>query len=234
MADLETTFSEVATTLFAFDSVPNTLQRIVDLAEATIDGCDAAGIFTVESGTAATAAASDELVHIIDRLQIELGEGPCREASVIGTTYYADDLVDEHRWPSFSPRAVDAGIRSVLASSLSVERSMALNLYGRMPAAFSATGRAQAALFATLAGLALDAAEERDAGAARAENLLEALQTRELIGQAQGILMERERITADQAFDVLRRASQRVNVKLRTIAKDIVATHDAPDGEGTD
>lgn len=79
-----------------------------------------------------------------------------------------------------------------------------------------------------MARQALDSAEERAADGKRAANLNEALRTRELIGQAQGILMERERITADQAFDVLRRASQKVNIKLRTVAETLVETGEAP------
>jgi AmiR/NasT family two-component response regulator len=80
-----------------------------------------------------------------------------------------------------------------------------------------------------LARLALDSAEERITSASKARNLAEALQTRELIGQAQGILMERERITTDQAFDVLRRASQHMNIKLREVAQTLVDTGAPPD-----
>lgn len=89
--------------------------------------------------------------------------------------------------PTFGPAAVAAGVRSALAYSLSDERPSALNLYATLPAAFGVTDRAQGQLFATLARLALDSSEGRAADEKRAENLTEALQTRELIGQAQGI-----------------------------------------------
>jgi hypothetical protein len=104
-----------------------------------------------------------------------------------------------------------------------------LSLYGHLPAAFGAIDRARGHLLATLAGLALDSASDRAADLLRVDNLREALRTRELIGQAQGILMERERISADEAFDVLRRASQHVNVKLREIAQTLVDTGVSPD-----
>ncbi len=84
-------------------------------------------------------------------------------------------------------------------------------------------------MFATLARLALDSAEERASDEKRTGNLIEALRTRELVGQAQGILMERERITADQAFDVLRRASQHMNIKLREVAATLVETGESPE-----
>ena len=106
---------------------------------------------------------------------------------------------------------------------------MVLNLYAPLPAAFGATDRAQASLFAVLAHIALATAQERTDNIERADNLVIALRTRELIGQAQGILIERERITADQAFDVLRRASQHMNIKLRTVAETLIETGETPD-----
>ena len=179
---------------------------------------------------ASTAAASSPLTDNLDRLQIEANEGPCLDASTQGATFYAHDLADDERWPRFGPRAVAAGVRCVLSYALLAEQPSALNLYAHLPAAFGATDRAQGQLFATLARLALESAQERAADDQRAANLTDALRTREVIGQAQGILMERERITADQAFDVLRRASQRMNVKLRSVAETLVETGESPDG----
>jgi ANTAR domain len=226
--DLESNFSDVAIALFAVGTVQGTLQRIVDLAEQAIDGCEAAGILVVSDRTVTTAAASSPLVVAIDQLQIDADEGPCLDASTQGSTFYADDLIDDERWPIFAPAAVTAGIRSVLAYSLSVARPSALNLYSRLPAAFGATDRAKGHLFATLARLALDSAEVRASDEKKSANLIEAMRTRELIGQAQGILMERERIPGDQAFDLLRRASQHMNIKLREVAETLVETGESP------
>jgi ANTAR domain/GAF domain len=227
--DLENNLAHVASALFEAGNVRETLQRIVDLAERAVDGCEAAGILLVDNGKATTAAASSALVVAIDQMQIDAAEGPCLDASTNGSTYYAADLIDDERWRTFAPLAVDAGIRSVLAYSLSATRPSALNLYSRLPAAFGATDRAQGQLFATLARLALDSAEERASDEQRTGNLIKALRTRELVGQAQGILMERERITADRAFDVLRRASQYMNIKLREVAETLVETGESPD-----
>lgn len=226
--DLESTFAEIATALFTPESVQGTLQQIVDVAERTIEGCDGAGIFTVIDGEPTTAACSDPFVAAIDHLQIDADQGPCLDALRTGTPHYGADLVDDARWPVFAPRAVAAGVRCVLAYPLSLEHRSALNLYAHLPAAFGATDRAQGVLFATLARLALDTAEARAAGDERAGNLNEAMVSRELIGQAQGILMERERITADQAFDVLRRASQALNIKLRLVAENLVESGESP------
>ncbi len=228
VAELEGYFSELALALFSSDSVAGTLQSIVDRATSTIDGCDAAGVLVVEAGVAGTSAISGTVVADLDAAQLGSGEGPCLDASSLGSTFYAEDLLDDARWPTFAPQAVALGFRSVLAYPLLDGRTSALNLYGRLPSAFGATGRAQGLLFATLARLALNSAEDRESEEKRSGHLTEALRTRELIGQAQGILMERERITADQAFDVLRRASQHLNVKLREVAERLVETGEAP------
>jgi ANTAR domain len=138
---------------------------------------------------------------------------------------YADDLAETNPWPRFSPAAVEAGVRSIFALYLSGDDTLgALNCYSGYPRAFGATDRARAVVLATLGGLALSHAEERRADDTRIANLEAALVTRTVIGQAQGILMERERIGADQAFDILRRASQRLNLKLRDVAQDLVDT----------
>ena len=226
--ELESNLAEVAISLFAPGTVEGTLKRIVKLAELAVDGCEAAGILLSDSGALRTSAASSPLAIEIDQMQIDANDGPCLAAAIQGASFYAHDLIDDPRWPTFAAAATAAGIRTVLAYPLSVHRPSALNLYARLPAAFGVTDRAQGLLFATLARLALDSARERAADANKAHNLAEALRTRELIGQAQGILIERERITATQAFEVLRRASRNMNIKLREVAETLVETGETP------
>lgn len=220
---------EVVTSMFAAASVGNALETIVELATRVIDGCTAAGVMSVRADGIATAAASSSLVVQVDQLQIDADDGPCVEAARRATTIYAHDLIDDGRWPTFAAPAVEAGIRTVLSCSLPADGSMVLNLYAPLPAAFGATDRAQASLFAALARIAFASAQERTDSVMRTDNLIIALRTRELIGQAQGILIERERITADQAFDVLRRASQHMNIKLRDVAETLIETGETPD-----
>ena len=226
--ELERNLADVARQLFAPGSVAGSLQLTVDLAVASIDGCDLAGVFVLQGDRVTTAAASDPMVVELDELQFATNEGPCLDAVTHGRSSYASDLTDDERWPRFGPAAAQAGVRSVLAFRMSDRPVSVLNLYARLPAAFGATDRAKGLIFATLAGIALDAAGERADDEQRVANLHEALLTRELIGQAQGILIERERITADQAFDVLRRASQHLNVKLREVARTLVETGQTP------
>lgn len=221
---LETSISEVALALFAAGTVSGTLQRIVELAVATVEGCDACGVFLVEDAKVVTPAFTDPLVLALDDLQFRSNEGPCLDVVAQGGASYAADLADDSRWPVFGPAATGAGVRSLLAFQLSSERPSALNLYAHLPSAFGSTDRAKGLIFATLAGIALHSASDREMDEKEKANLHEALRTREVIGQAQGILMERERISAEQAFAVLRRASQHLNVKLREVAHTLVET----------
>lgn len=199
-------------------------ERIASLAVGTLDSCDAAGLCS--SGADSVSAPPTPLVAELEDLQARLAQGPCREALAGLDSVYVPDLLDDRRWPEFSPEAARLGVRSALAYRLAVndETLGALQLYAHLPSAFSATERAQGLIFATLAALALAQARAQETDESRIDNLEAALASREVIGQAQGILMERERITADQAFQLLRRSSQHLNRKLRAVAQDVVDT----------
>ena len=204
-------------------------QRIVGLALASLDSCDGAGL--CEQGGGASHPASSPLVAQLDALQLEVGQGPCPDALGGQATIYVPDLLEDQSWPRFSPHAARLGLRTALAFRLAIGEEVlgALQLYSALPGAFNAGERAQGLILATFAGLAMGQARDREADETRIENLEAALLSREVIGQAQGILMERERITADQAFQLLRRASQHLNRKLRAVAQDVVDTGASPD-----
>jgi len=228
--DLSRWLAATATELFSVGSLEQTFQRVVDTTVETIDGCDCAGIFVKEGSTVVTSVHSAPLVVEIDALQHRTGEGPCFDAIAIGGSFYASELGEDARWPRFGPMADAAGIRSALALQLGGGGiDGALNLYAHYPDAFGVVDRANGLLLAQVATVALGSARTHDASFQRTANLEAALVTRELIGKAEGILMERERITSEQAFDVLRRASQRLNVKLRDVAQNLVDTGESPD-----
>ena len=227
---LERSISDLADALFAEPATKEaTLSRIVTLASQTVSECEAAGILVAEPAGMATAAASAPVVAELHALQVEAQEGPCFDAVVNQVSFYATDLATDVQWPTFSEGAMRLGIRSVLAYPVVTgDRRSALNLYAAMPAAFGASDRARGLLLSVFAGVAIGAAEEHERADAREANVRAALRTRELIGQAQGILMERERITADQAFALLRDSSQHLNVKLREVAQTLVETGETP------
>lgn len=223
-------FSQTSRILFAAGSGQATLAEVVRLAVATIEGCDYAGIFLVDGDTVTTPMHTNPIVAEVDLLQHHTGEGPCLDAIAQGTIFYADDLHADARWPRFGPQAAARGMRSLLAVPLSDNGTLgALNLYAHYPSAFGVLDRARAVLLAALAAVAYSSAQTHEDEDRRSAHLLTALTTREMIGQAQGILMERERVTADQAFDILRRASQHLNVKLREVAQSLVETGEPPD-----
>lgn len=229
--DLAQHLADIATILLAPGQI-SAAERILSLAVQTIEGCDEAALCGDSEGT--TDAHPGAVTTALDLLQTQVGQGPCADALGGLAWVYVPDLLDDHRWPIFSPQAAHLGVRSALAYRLSLEGETlgALQLYAHLPGAFNAHDRAQGLIFATYAALAIALARARDAEQGRIDNLESALSSREVIGQAQGILMERERITADQAFQLLRRSSQHLNRKLRAVAQDIVDTGAIAPGPG--
>lgn len=215
--------SSLARVLLQPASVAQTLQSVVRLALSSVEHCDAAGLSLPVPDRSPI---GNLLATQLDAVQAELGEGPCRDVLAGSDTVYAGDLMAGSPWLRFGPVAARAGVRSVLAYRLTSDGQTlgGLQLYSRLPHAFDPTARTQGLLFAAHAGMALAVATASAAERGRSNDLETAMATRELIGQAQGILMERERITAEQAFELLRRASQRLNVKLRVVAQELVDT----------
>lgn len=219
--------SESARVLFPTASVGETLSRVVELAVAQIGGCDSASLVVIEAETAVPLVRSADVPNIwLSRID----EGPLGEALQHNRAVYAGDLQVEDRWPTFTPSAVETGLRGVVALPLMLrDQPAVLTLYARCPDAFGVIDRREAEMVALLASLSLSVAFAHEEENRRIENLESALQSREIIGQAEGILMERERISAGQAFDILRRASQRLNVKLREVARNLVETGERPE-----
>ncbi len=229
-AALTADFSQTARALFSAGDVQTTLDQVVALAVTTIEGCDCAGVFLVEEDVLKVPVATDPVVVELNSLQHRTGEGPCLDAVAQGVTVYAGDFGDDPRWPHFGPQAASRRIRSNLALPLFTNGALgALSLYSRYPLAFGVIDRARALLLAGLTTVAFSSALAQEEEERLATSLHGALATRELIGKAQGILMERERLSGDEAFAVLVRASQHLNVKLRNVAQTLIDTGETPD-----
>ncbi|GAA3227053.1 GAF and ANTAR domain-containing protein [Oerskovia jenensis] len=222
---IESSVAAAARALAEEPSLQETLDRTVELAVAMVDGCDAAGISLVtRKGTIETPAASHELARRGDELQYELNEGPCLDAIRETDLVRTNDLGAEPRWQRWADRVHDElGVRSMLCVQLFTSETShgALNLYSRSEGAFPATTLSIVSTFAAVAAAALTAARTE-------EQLTSAVQTRTVIGQAQGILMERYQLSAQRAFSVLSRVSQDSNVKLYDLARQIVETREFP------
>ena len=229
-ADLVASVTEIVGTLFSACSVADALDQLLHLAVSTIEGCDYAGIFMAPEGEVFTPFCTDPIVAVVDGLQRSTGQGPCLDALDQNVASYAAHLDQDARWPVFGPAAAAKGVRSLFAVPLLVNGAPgALNLYAVYPDAFGVIDRGRGLLLAAIAGLAFTAAQSHEDEERRTSNLHTALRSREVIGQAQGILMERERVSSDQALDILRRASHHLNVKLRDIAQNLVDTGERPD-----
>ena len=200
------------------------LQTVVEAALRTVPGAQE-GSVTLVTGRrrVLSQAASSALPEQVDAVQEEVGQGPCLETAFEEHTVFVPDLASDVRWPRFSARAVSLGVCSMLSFQLYVEADNlgALNLFAREVGAFDERSVVVGELFAAHAAVAYSAAQREAA-------LERALVSRELVGQAQGILMERSRLTADQAFHVLQQASQDRNVKLAEVARRLVETGDLP------
>jgi len=215
---LAAVLSSIARQLQAEPGVEATLNAIVKAALDHIAGAERAGISLVTRGVIHTVAPTDDLVTEIDRLQYETNEGPCVDAIDQHDTFVTGDLAAEKRWPRFAPEAVGRGIRSMLSYRLFVtETTMgALNLYSSQPDAFDPSAMDEGQLFASHAAVAL-------IGAQHEAQLEAAIESRDLIGMAKGILMHQHDVDPATAFRLLTEASQASNMKLRDIAAWLVA-----------
>ena len=210
----------LARELAAASDVETVWRRVVDASVEQIDGAWHAGITVIGAKSVSTPACSDQLVEQIDKHQYATGEGPCLQAAVDEEPVVrVDDLRTDPRWPDFAAGAVELGVLSMLCFQLYTERETigALNIYAETVGAFTEDSVRTGVLLATQAALAVSSTLTEG-------NLRVALANRDVIGQAKGILMERYKITAEQAFDLLVAASQRTHRKLHAVAEELAAT----------
>ena len=214
--ELAQDLARLALVLHEQPDVEQTAERLLEYVQATVRASHASVVLVHRGGRLESAAATDALAEEADRLQLEVGEGPSHTAlqdvtSVVGE---ADD-----RWPAWSPQADQLGIKSILSVRLRTPTATigTLNLYSREPDRYTGPDLAIAQVIADHAAVAV-------ANARTESTLWQAIEARKLIGQAQGILMERFELTDEQAFAVLRRYSQDSNIKLREVAQRLIAT----------
>jgi len=210
-------FARISQELAREPDTEQTVQRVVEMAQNRIPGCDYAGFTMTRKDSLETAAATDPLIGDLDQAQHELGEGPCLSAALTDDTYLVRDTRTDERWPRWCARAADLGILTVLSVQLSGPAPLhaAMNLYSMTLDAYDEDAIITAQIYAAHAGTAISAARKQ-------EHLETAMQSRHTIGVAQGLLMQRYGIGEAAAFQVLSRQSQEANVKLRELAKRLV------------
>jgi GAF domain-containing protein len=222
--DVVAAFADVASSLYASELLDEALSRLTCAAVRLVEGCDMASVSLRQGNTIRTVGATSRVAEVGDSIQYATGEGPCLQAATEERLVYTPDLTADGRWPEFSRRvSTELEVGSMLACRLQVTRDSGhvvlggLNMYALSTDAFSDDDMSVAVLLASHSSVVVDAS-------LRQASLRGAMESRDVIGQAKGILMERYKISPADAFDRLRRASQSMNTKLRDLAEVVVTT----------
>jgi GAF domain-containing protein len=224
-AQLAAYFALVSRDLLTRSDDQLTFDRIAQRAVEVVPACDFVGItLRRRRGRPESVAVTDPVARKCDDWQYELGEGPCLSAIAEDETYLIDDVARDPRWPRWGPRAAEVGAASILSIRLADDAAAlgALNLYSRKPHGWDADSVDLALVFASHAATAVSNTQ-------LVSGLQTALQSRHLIGVAQGILMAQYDMGLETAFEVLRRYSSHTNVKLRDVAQRVVELRALPD-----
>ena len=225
LADVATAMRSLSQRVAEDDDDRGPVQRLVEVAVERVPGARWASVSMLRGGRFTTAAWTGEQAVRADVLQFEIGSGPCVDAVLCDSLYVTGKVCSDARWDEWGRRVnAEVGVNSVLSQRLHLQDQSGvvagLNLYSDAADAFDQHAVGLALILATHGGLALS----QSLASHRAGNLSKALQSNREIGVAMGILMHQHRFTREEAFDVLRVASQNSNRKLAEIASEVVDT----------
>jgi GAF domain-containing protein len=213
-------------------SMDSLLQTVADLAKTVMPGNPEASVTLLVRDKPTTVVSTGQLAVDLDETQYERGHGPCLHAARTGELTEIADTRTDSRWRDYSQRAADAGNLSSLSVPLLIDEeeqaSGALNLYAREPDAFDENSRSAAQAFGPYAAVATGNMYAYQNARNMADNLQTALESRAVIDQAKGILIERHKLTPDQAFQLLAQVSMNANRKVRDVADYLVHTGELP------
>ncbi|MFQ1000705.1 ANTAR domain-containing protein [Modestobacter sp. SSW1-42] len=207
-------------------SMATVLQTVADLAKEVLPGDPEVSISLLSNDKASTTVFTGRLAMDLDESQYGRGYGPCLHAASTGELTEIDDARTDPRWPDYGKSAWERGSGSSLSVPLPIQEGLsgALNIYAREPHAFDDEARQAAQRFAPYAGVAVANMHAYETARDMAGHLQVALESRAVIDQAKGILMERHKLTPDQAFQAMAAVSMRANRKLRDVAEQLVRT----------
>jgi GAF domain-containing protein len=218
--DLAQRMAELARSVAAPRDIEAVLSGVTAMTVELLSGADTAGVLLVsKGGKFESLSGTSELIYEVDRLQEKHNTGPCVEAAVNELVVRTEDFETETRWPQYSREVCKLGVRSSISFKLYTgdRTAGALNVFSRSPHSFDADSEVIGSILAAHAAAAVLASRD-------SQQLQAALLSRDLIGQAKGMLMERFDVDAGGAFDMLRKLSQQMNVRLAEIAQRIVET----------
>jgi len=221
-------FSEIAQHVQASEDPEDSMQRITQTAVDALRGCDAASLSLLTPDGATTRAATDQLALDGDQIQYDEREGPCLDAAMRERWVYVPNLRGDPRWPRSSVRlAEEVSVGSMVSCRLALDAAPnktlgGLNLYSTRENGFSDEDQMLAVLLASLGAVVVDASHQQ-------AHLRAAIESRQVIGEAIGIIRAQNRnLTSDEAFAMLSKASQRMNIKLRDLAKRVAQGQPTP------
>jgi transcriptional regulator with GAF, ATPase, and Fis domain len=220
VASLIEEFAELARQVHASDDFDDSMSRITATARHAIGGCDSASVSLLTKDGPITRGATDAIASAGDQIQYQTGEGPCLDAAMEERWIYTPNVGIDPRWPrSAAQIGAELGVGSMFSCRMTLDAAPnktlgGLNLYAMTPEAFSSQDQLLAILLSSLGAVVLDSARQQ-------EQLRAAIATRQVIGEAIGILRAQSNLNSEQAFQLLSRASQRTNVKLRDLAQQI-------------
>jgi GAF domain-containing protein len=219
-------FDELGRISFAEHSLDSLLSTVTTLATRVLPGEPVTSVTIIAEGRPMTVASSGQLALDLDEAQYRLGSGPCLTAASTGETAELIDTRQATAWPEFAVLAAERGCGSVLSFPLPVQERLAgaLNVYAWQFTVHDQRTRDLASRFAAYAVVPVSNMYLYESAVERAEHLAAALDSRAVIDQAKGVLMERFKLTPDQAFQALTRVSMETNTKVRQVAERFVAT----------
>lgn len=220
--DLQRTLAAMAVELDGLRTFDETADAVSRYARTVLDADDAGVLLLPTRRDVFTQFGTSPVVDRAHQLQAEFDEGPCLDAITGRATYVTNDTAHDARWPAWGPAAAELGIRSALGVRLATETEGfgSLNVYANRPDAFDAEQVHVAEVLAAHITVAFAVAK-------REEGLTTAMETRSVIGQAQGIVMQKFGVDADTAFEFLKRISQHENVRLNALAQAIAVQRNA-------
>jgi GAF domain-containing protein len=230
MPELSKLHEDLARIVVGDRDLNDVLDEVTTIARRAMPHCESASITLIRGEKAYTAAHDGQMALDADEMQYERGYGPCLDAGRAGQVFLIEDMSTEQRWPDYARRAAERGVGSSLSIPLPFQSATigALNTYASKAHAFGDEDRVLAEEVASWIALAVGNADAAVTTRGELAQLRTAMQSRAVIEQAKGRLMERHGIDEDQAFTLLTRTSQNTNIKLRDIAAELVRTGRLP------
>ena len=219
-SDLANHMAELARSMASPRPVEEVLAGVTKAIVELMTAADTAGVLLVGTGGKYEShSGTSDLIYELDQLQEKHGTGPCLDAATKELVVRTDDFEHEQRWAEYSQAVCQLGVRSSLSFKLYTgdRTAGALNVFSRRPHAFSSESEAVGSVLAAHAAVAIMASKE-------GEQLQSAVASRDVIGQAKGIIMERFNVDAVRSFEMLRQLSQEMNVRLTEVAQKIIDT----------